>query len=127
MASAVEEKVSLITLEVGSQALSVRIGLLGIYKVYIMRTGNSQTATVVLWKSGKLLLWDATCLDVFSPSYVASAVSEAGVVDGLDEEKKEKYCNLVPSHLFTPVPIELSGSFGPQTLDFVKELDHCLR
>ena len=54
-------------------------------------------------------------------------VSEAGAVDGLDEETKEKYCNLVPSHLFTPVLIEMSGSFGPQTLDFVKELDHCLR
>ena len=35
-------------------------------------------ASVVPWKSGKLLVWDATCPDTFAPSYNGLASSEAG-------------------------------------------------
>ena len=31
--------------------------------------------SVVRWQRGKLLVWDATCSDTFTPSYVASAAS----------------------------------------------------
>ena len=47
--------------------------------------------TVVPWKSGRLLVWDATCPDTFAPSYVASATNEAGAVAALAEERKHYY------------------------------------
>ena len=79
--------------------------------------------TVVPWKSGRLLVWDATCPDTFAPSYVASANNEAGAVAALAEErKKTKYAHLDSSHTFTPVAIETSGVIGPQSMIFVRDL-----
>ena len=84
--------------------------------------------TMVPWEYGKLLVWDVTCTDTFAPSYQAKATSEAGAVAALAESKKRtKYCNLDPSHFFQPVAVETSGSFGPETFAFLKELGRRVR
>ena len=84
--------------------------------------------TVVPWKNGKLLVWDATCPDTFAPSYTLLATSEAGAVAAQAEEKKcDKYCHLNPSHCFVPVAIETSGAMGPSARVFFRELGHRLR
>ena len=44
--------------------------------------------TMVPWKSGKLMVWDVTCPDSFTPSYIASATSAAGTVPALAESAK---------------------------------------
>ena len=63
--------------------------------------------SVVPWKSGKLLVWDATCPDTFAPSYSSRATNEAGAVATQAEERKEaKYSHLNSAHTFTPVAIE---------------------
>ena len=36
--------------------------------------------TVVPWKSGRLLVWDATCPDTFVPMYLPNAASGVGVL-----------------------------------------------
>ena len=36
--------------------------------------------TLVPWKRGKLLVWDATCSDTFAPSYVEDAARGPGIV-----------------------------------------------
>ena len=79
--------------------------------------------TLVPWKNGKLLVWDATCPDTFAPSYISSAISEAGAVASLAEQRKRaKYINLGLCHLFQLVAIETTGAIGPQSLEFLKEL-----
>ena len=79
--------------------------------------------SVVPWKSGKLLVWDATCPDTFAPSYSSRATNEAGDVATQVEERKEaKYTHLNSAHIFTPVAIETSGVFGAKTMRFVQEL-----
>ena len=79
--------------------------------------------SVVPWKSGKLLVWDATCPDTFAPSYEMSATSEAGAVAALAEVRKEaKYISLCSTHIFTPVVIETSGVFCSKSLSFIREL-----
>ena len=84
--------------------------------------------TVVPWKNGKLLVWDATCPDTFAPSYISSATSEAGAVAALAEERKKNiYAHLDPSHSFTPVAVETSGVVGPQSLAFLKDLGRRMR
>ena len=80
--------------------------------------------SVVPWKSGKLLVWDATCPDTFAPSYSSRATNEAGDVATQAEERKEaKYTHLNSAHIFTPVAIETSDA---RTMRFVQELEQRL-
>ena len=61
----------------------------------------------MLWRSGKLLVEDATCVDTFAPSYRSLAVHLAGAVVARKEAlKEEKYAGLAHSHHFVPVAVE---------------------
>ena len=73
-------------------------------------------ATLVSWKCGKLLVWDATCVDTYAPSSSRVASQEAGAMaDQAERRKSEKYSNMDPNmYLFAPVVIETSGVFGKQ-------------
>ena len=67
--------------------------------------------SVVPWKSGKFLVWDATCVDTFAPSYRSKAVHAAGAVAARVESLK--YAGLSHTHiLFVPVAVESMGVFG---------------
>ena len=65
-------------------------------------------ATLVLWKCGKLLVWDAKCVDTYAPSYCRVASQEAGAVaDQAERRKSNKYSNVDPNmYLFAPVVME---------------------
>ena len=72
-------------------------------------------------------MWDATCPDTFAPSYLPSAASDVGAVAAaVEARKRRKYSHLDHGHLFFPVAIETAGGFGPETMDFIRELGHCL-
>ena len=78
--------------------------------------------TVVPWKSGRLLVWDATCPDTFAPSYLPSAASGVGaVVAAAEERKKRKYSH--PDQCYSFVP----DVFGPETMEFLRELGRRLQ
>ena len=84
-------------------------------------------ASLVPWRRGKFLVWDATYKDTFAPSYVSYAAREAGLVAKQAEEgKRSKYRHLAASHIFVPVAVEISGVFGTEALEFIKELSHRL-
>ena len=84
--------------------------------------------SIVPWKSGKLLVWDVTCADTFAPLYTSIASSKPGAAAAQAEERKcSKYSHLSSTHIFTPISIETSGSLGPKTRDFLKELGYRLR
>ena len=79
--------------------------------------------TLTPWKSGRLLVWDATCPDTFAPSYRAHATVEPGrVAAGAEDRKEEKYRDLPSSHMFCPISIETMGAMGPRSLTLVKEV-----
>ena len=81
--------------------------------------------TMVPWKCGKPLVWDATCPDTFASSYRALSTSCAGAVAAAAEERKlAKYANLDQGHSFTPVAIETLGVIGPKSLVFIRDLGH---
>ena len=83
---------------------------------------------MVLWRSGKFLVWDAMCIDTFAPCYRSLAVQAAGSVATKAEFlKQEKYSGLSYTHEFAPIVVESSGVFGLQSLTFVKELGRRLR
>ena len=91
----------------------------------IMRSNRNRPdrATVMPWKSGQTLAWDATCPDTFAPSHVAFAAREAGTIASQAESKKlQKYAFLDNSYHFVPTAIEASGVFGPEALSFLRGL-----
>ena len=84
--------------------------------------------TVVPWRRGKHLVWDATSPDTFAPSYLQSATSAAGAVAALAENRKNaKYGYLDSTYTFTPIAIESSRACGPLTMGFLRDLGNRLK
>jgi len=84
--------------------------------------------TIVTWKRGKVLVWDAICPDTYTPSYISHAIREAGAVAQRAEHLQiSKYAHLDSSHHFIPVAVETSGVFGLEALSFIKDLSRRLR
>ena len=96
----------------------------------IMRSDGKRPdgATIMPWKNGRTMVWDATCPDTFAPSHVAHAAREAGTVASQAERNKcQKYALLCTSHHFVPIAIETSGVFGPEAASFFGELGRRIR
>ena len=54
--------------------------------------------------------------DTFAPSYIHTAIEEAGSVAEIAEIRKRKnYEALSAVHVFTPIAVETPGVFGPET------------
>ena len=85
-------------------------------------------ATIAPWKSGRPLVWDATCPDTYAASYVIQSTSEARAVAKLAETKKrDKYLAIARSHHFVPVAVETSGAFGPEALELFDDIARRIR
>ena len=79
--------------------------------------------TLAPWKSGRLLVRDATCPDTFAPSYRAQATQGPGKFAAADEERKEeKYCCLPAGHYFSLVAIETMGAVGPKSMALLRDV-----
>ena len=90
--------------------------------------GKWDGVTIIPWKGGKQLAWDATSPDTFAPSYVPSATSGAGAVaEAAESRKRAKYSSLNPLYSIIPIAIESSGACGPRTMEFLKELGERMR
>ena len=73
-------------------------------------------ASVVPWRGGKVLVWDATCAGTLAPSHISLAVRESGAVAADAElQKKQKYLLLDSTHHFVPVAVETLGPIGRGT------------
>ena len=67
-------------------------------------------ATVVPWKRGKVLVWDATCLDMLAPSYSTLAITESGaVIADAKYHKRQKYAHLENTHFLFQLRWRLSA------------------
>ena len=86
-------------------------------------------ATVMLWKTGRVLVRDVTCMSRhLCPSHILLVTREAGAVAAQAEQWNcSKYSELEASHHFVPVAIETAGVSGPEALHFLRELAHCLK
>lgn len=84
--------------------------------------------SLVPWKFGKPLAWDATCRDTFAPSYLKrSALSPGTVALEAEEQKKGVYRPLSSTHVFVPIAVETSGIIGPSAMDIFKLIGRKLR
>lgn len=79
--------------------------------------------TLVAWKFGRTLVWDATCVDTLAPSHVDSSSSRAGAAAMSAEcSKKRKYSGLGSSHLFLPFAVETMGPWGREAKLFFQDI-----
>merc|ERR1712121_201775 len=79
--------------------------------------------TLFTFKSGKSLIWDATCSCTFCPSnIVSSAILPGSAAASADTSKITKYSSLTDRYIFSPFAVETSGVIGPLSLDFIKNI-----
>ena len=79
--------------------------------------------SVVPRTRGKILVWDATCVDTLESSHRVLAVREAGAVaDDSEHRKGAKYIHLEFTHYFIPVVFETLGAMGQEARSFSRKL-----
>ncbi|KAG7295586.1 hypothetical protein JYU34_021841 [Plutella xylostella] len=79
--------------------------------------------SLVPWKRGRLLVWDATCVDTLAPSHLPSTSREAGAAAGRAEMMKgRKYASLGEGYMFVPFGVETLGPWGPEARQLFKDI-----
>ena len=75
------------------------------------------------WKLGKMLVWEATCPDTYTPLHVSAAAREAEAVAAKAEHLKgAKYTVLKVSHHFVPFAVETSNVPSQAALSLVWDI-----
>ncbi|XP_055357496.1 uncharacterized protein LOC129602493 isoform X3 [Paramacrobiotus metropolitanus] len=79
--------------------------------------------TVFPWKNGKPLVWDVTVADTFAQTYIARTSRVPGsAAEARENHKLGKYDGLADRYVVQPIAFETTGTFGPLTKKFFKEL-----
>ena len=80
--------------------------------------------TLVPWRLGKCLVWDATVVDTLAPSHVSLTCVTLGAAAATAEDlKRSKYVgNLPTTYEFIPLGFETLGSVGPAAQEFLAML-----
>jgi len=79
--------------------------------------------TLVPWKRGRCLAWDATCPDTYPQSAIHESSVQAGSVALKAELNKwRKYADTIAGLDFTPFAIETSGVWVVQATELVSEI-----
>src|SRR6218665_3056320 len=84
--------------------------------------------TLIPWRGGRNLVWDATVTDTLAASYLPDTSITAGAAaERASTRNTEKYCELSSTHLFTPLALETLGPINCEGLSFLSELGQKLR
>ena len=91
----------------------------------LLRTDNKRPdgLTLVPWREGRCLTWDATVVDTFATSYLGYTTALAGgAAEEASRRKEVKYARIAETHLFTAVAVETMGPIGQAATAFLSEL-----
>jgi len=79
--------------------------------------------TLIPWKMGKPLVWDATCSDTMAASYLNLTSKKSCEAARISESKKfNKYKEIPQNYIFLPFCVETFGPWGEEAKKFIKEL-----
>jgi hypothetical protein len=79
--------------------------------------------TLVPWKLGRALVWDATCVDTFALSHIQATRSQAGAAaDQAQLLKRRKYSSLVQNYEFAALAVETMGPWSADMKAFMRTL-----
>ena len=100
---------------------------LGIEPVGLDRGDGKRPDGITLFpfRSGKSLIWDATCTCTFSSgNLISSAINPGSAAASAEASKVAKYESLSDRFIFTPFAVETSGVLGPLSLRFAEDIGH---
>ncbi|XP_061713148.1 uncharacterized protein LOC133521996 [Cydia pomonella] len=84
--------------------------------------------TLIPWKLGRVLVWDATCVDTLAPSHLHGTSAKAGAAaEAAEKLKKTKYRGLGTEYNFVPFGVETLGPWGPSAFNLFKEVSKRIR
>lgn len=79
--------------------------------------------SLIPWSMGRVLVWDATCVDTLAPSHLHRTSNRAGAAaEAAEVLKKHKYSGLGAEYNFIPFGVETLGPWGPSALGLFKEI-----
>lgn len=79
--------------------------------------------TLVPWKLGRALVWDATCVDTFAQSHIqATSLNAGAAADQAQILKRRKYSTLLKDYEFAALAVETLGPWSADTKTFIKAL-----
>jgi hypothetical protein len=79
--------------------------------------------TLIPWKKGKCLAWDATVADTYAATYLAANSVKAGSAAlHLASNKILKYQDLEQNYIFCPVAAETMGPIDEISLEFLSAI-----
>lgn len=79
--------------------------------------------TLIPWKAGKSLVWDATVIDTLAPSYLTASAAQSGAAAAIAEDRKmQKYHAFLQDHVFIPLALETMGPINTAGLNFISDL-----
>ena len=85
--------------------------------------------TMVPWSNGRLLVWDATCVDTFALSHLSITASEVTAANQVEQTKIKKYITSPPMHtipsLLLPSKL-LESVHGPRSMSFLTDFGRCI-
>src|SRR6218665_1311812 len=75
--------------------------------------------TLIPWKAGKSLVWDATVIDTLAPSYLTASAAQSGAAAAIAEDRMmQKYHAFLQDHVFIPLALETMGPINTAGLNF---------
>ncbi|CAK1600196.1 unnamed protein product [Parnassius mnemosyne] len=90
--------------------------------------GKRPDGIIIPWKSGRALVWDATCTDTLAASYLPATTKRAGAAaDARERLKVSKYSFLGAQYQFFAFGVETLGPWGKGALELHRELSKRLR
>lgn len=84
--------------------------------------------SLIPWSMGRVLVWDATCVDTLAPSHLhRTSLRAAAAAEAAERVKVGKYSGLGAEYNFAPFGVETLGPWGPGALNLFKEISKRLK
>lgn len=84
--------------------------------------------SLIPWKRGRALVWDATCADTFAQTHLPKTSQKAGsAAQAAEAGKNSKYEQLKIDYCFLPFAVETVGPWGAEARLFTAELKPLLK
>lgn len=79
--------------------------------------------TLVPWKNGKCLVWDATCVSTVAACHLSRSIhSSAAAAEDAACRKRQKYAALEAQYLFVPIAVETLGAWGTEARVLIRQI-----